>query len=483
MNYKTSLTVPSFPSFFFLLLSLSSIAQCSIFSWRLDDEFPTNLQSDCSPVVSPSSQTGKKEQDRVHGLPGQPLNTDFEQYSGYVNVDSNAGRALFYYFVESSKKASEKPLVLWLNGGPGCSSVGSGAFEELGPFRVKKDGKTLHRNPHSWNKEANIIFLESPAGVGFSYSNTTSNYKLSGDNSTAHDSYAFLVNWLERFPEYKDRDFFIAGESYAGHYVPQLANLIMHYNNCIDHTIRINLRGIAMGNALIDRETKDRGQVDFLWNHALLSDEIHHGLISNCDFSSPKNQSRVCKRYISLTNKILGDVYPYDIYARLCNSSVSPNPDTVYDPCSDNYVHSYLNLPQVQAALHANVTKLPYPWRTCSLNITKHWRDRPLTVLPLIQELMDKGLCVWLYSGDVDGVIPVTSTRYAIDKMRVSVKTPWYPWYTGGEVGGFAVEYDKNLTLVTVRGAGHFVPSYQPARAFTLFSCFIAGKLPPSKHS
>ena len=93
--------------------------------------------------------------------------------------------------------------------------------------------------------EANIIFLESPAGVGFSYTNTTSDYDFTGDERTAVDTYTFLVNWLERFPEYKTRDFFIAGESYAGHYVPQLAQVILHANTNTNHT-KINLKGIAV---------------------------------------------------------------------------------------------------------------------------------------------------------------------------------------------------------------------------------------------
>jgi serine carboxypeptidase-like clade 2 len=80
---------------------------------------------------------------------------------------------------------------------------------------------------------ANVLFLESPAGVGFSYSNTTSDYYKAGDKATAKDSYVFLINWLERFPEYKTRDFYIAGESYAGHYVPQLASTIFTTINSI----------------------------------------------------------------------------------------------------------------------------------------------------------------------------------------------------------------------------------------------------------
>lgn len=87
-------------------------------------------------------------------LPGQPANVEFNQYSGYVTVNQTAGRALFYWLTEAptNKESELKPLVLWLNGGPGCSSVAYGAAEELGPFRINSDGKTLYLNPYSWNK-------------------------------------------------------------------------------------------------------------------------------------------------------------------------------------------------------------------------------------------------------------------------------------------------------------------------------------------
>jgi serine carboxypeptidase-like clade 2 len=92
---------------------------------------------------------------------------------------------------------------------------------------------------------ANVIFLESPAGVGFSYSNTSTDYDLSGDERTADDAYVFLVKWLERFPEYKDRAFYISGESFAGHYVPELAATILLHNTYNNRTI-VNLQGILV---------------------------------------------------------------------------------------------------------------------------------------------------------------------------------------------------------------------------------------------
>ncbi|OUZ99791.1 Peptidase S10 [Macleaya cordata] len=436
-----------------------------------------NADQEYSPVYV-GSQDELKEADKIESLPGQPNEgVNFDQYSGYVTVDAAKGRALFYYFVESPQNSSTKPLVLWLNGGPGCSSFGNGAMMELGPFRVKSDGETLYLNKYAWNNVANIIFLESPAGVGFSYSNTTSDYKLSGDKTTAIDSYTFLINWLERFPEYKTRDFYLAGESYAGHYVPQLAQFILHNNKITNQTV-INLQGIAIGNAWIDFEMGLKGTYDFFWTHALISDETNEGINLNCNFTTP-NTSDACDKFLGEAD--IGDVFIYDIYAPLCLSSSTEPPVriAIFDPCSDEYIDNYLNIPQVQKALHANVTSLPYRWESCSRMIGGLWNDSPLTVLPVIQELMTSGIGVWIYSGDTDGRVPVTSSRYAINNLGTSVKTKWYPWYIEEEVGGYAVEY-QNLTFVTIRGAGHFVPSYQPARALTFFSSFLQGKLPPS---
>ncbi|XXG61047.1 hypothetical protein AAC387_Pa04g2800 [Persea americana] len=313
---------------------------------------------------------------------------------------------------------------------------------------------------------ANIIFLESPGGVGFSYSNTTSDYELGGgDNRTAQDSITFLVNWLARFPQYKNRDFYITGESCAVLYVPQLALSILEYNKITNQAV-INLQGIAIGNALIDHETYTSGSDDFYWTHALIPDEIHQGIISNCNFTPGVPDSSACDNYQNQAGDAMGDVYRYDIYAPYCTSPPSPNPysDVGFDPCSDNYIHSYLNLPQVQKALHANLSAL---------------NDRPTTILPVIQQLMASQIRVRIYSGDVDGVVPVTYTRYSINAMNLTIETPWYPWYTQKEVGGYVVGY-QGLAFVTVRFSGNFVPRYQPARSLTVFSSFLQGKLPPS---
>ncbi|XP_042483286.1 serine carboxypeptidase-like 45 isoform X2 [Macadamia integrifolia] len=189
--------------------------------------------------------------DKINELPGQPK-VSFQQFSGYITVDEKQERALFYYFVEAETEPASKPVVLWLNGGPGCSSVGLGAFSEHGPFRPSGE-----RNQYSWNREANMLYLETPAGVGFSYSTNASYYTMVDDKMTAEDNLMFLRRWFVKFPEYKGRDFFITGESYAGHYVPQLALLIVQFNK---KEKLFNLKGIAQYDGKLDVCVQDEAQ-------------------------------------------------------------------------------------------------------------------------------------------------------------------------------------------------------------------------------
>eukprot|EP01018_Ginkgo_biloba_P005911 Gb_10668 [translate_table: standard] len=428
--------------------------------------------------------------DLIEALPGQPPNVGFKQYSGYVTVDSSKGRALFYYFTEAANDPATKPLLLWLNGGPGCSSLGYGAMTELGQFRVNSDGKSLSINPYAWNLVANTLFLESPAGVGFSYSNTTTDYKEAGDTNTAEDSYTFLVNWFERFPQYKGRPFYIAGESYAGHYVPQLAETIVKHNNASEAS-NINLKGIMVGNGLMNGETDDQGMDDFVWTHALISDQTHELLQKYCDSSVNASDSLRCSRLETKANEEIGNIESTNIYASVCSESSSnrrslssytghDSAQLPYDPCGQGYTYTYLNTPEVQRALRANVTGLHYPWDLCSSIIAPNtWRDSPLTMFPTYRCLIETGLQILIFSGDVDDVVPVTSTRYSLKAFKLPIKNSWHPWMDGKEVGGYSVIYE-GLTFATVRGGGHEVPRYQPERALTMLKFFLAGKRLPS---
>ncbi|MFS8027477.1 putative carboxypeptidase D [Helianthus anomalus] len=458
--------------------ALGNLYRTKRYSGSAIDTSNFKAAEDVDYVVLP--QEHLREQDKISRLPGQPP-VKFDQYGGYVTVSESGGRAFYYYFVEAEKSKESLPLLLWLNGGPGCSSLGYGAMQELGPFRVNSDGKTLYKNKFAWNHAANVLFVESPAGVGFSYSNISSYYNNScGDKPTADDNYVFLLNWLERFPEYKERDLYIAGESYAGHYVPQLAHTILHHNKRANKTL-INLKGILIGNAVINDETDNIGMYDYFHTHAVISDETSNQIHKFCDFSPNVTEpTDECKKAIHEAEHIFNtDIDIYNIYAPLCwNNNLTSRPkrmSDISDPCSDMYTHAYLNREDVQEAMHANVTKLDHDWQPCSGIITD-WHDSPSTIIPLLREFMANNLRVWIFSGDIDARVPVTSTRYSINLMNLPIKTKWHPWLYQGEIGGFEEVYEGDLTFITVFGAGHMVPSSKPKNALALVTHFLTGE-------
>ncbi|KAG8073818.1 hypothetical protein GUJ93_ZPchr0006g44806 [Zizania palustris] len=314
-----------------------------------------------------AADDGSKDADKISALPGQPPDVKLQQYSGYINVNQTTGKSLFYYFVEAaSADADKKPLLLWLNGGPGCSSFGIGAFQEIGPFRVDTDGKTLCRNTYAWNAAANVLFLESPVGVGFSYAVQAEEvYRTMGDNATAHDSYAFLLKWLDRFPAYKSRDLFIVGESYAGHYVPELAITILANNNHPDST-HIKLQGIAIGNGILELAAERTQLYEYLWQNTFISDSAHALIAQSC--KNPDDPSPACESARAAAYGHIGNIDAYNIYSSSCHDKkVRPSGSKcmdLADPCAQYFVEAYLNQPQVQKVIHAN-TELKYPWSRC----------------------------------------------------------------------------------------------------------------------
>ncbi|XP_078180265.1 serine carboxypeptidase-like 27 [Carex rostrata] len=439
-------------------------------------------------IVLLSGVKSDQESDRIWQLPGQPANVDFSQYSGYVTVDPRHGRALFYWLVEAVPSAGpdNAPLVLWLNGGPGCSSIAYGASEEIGPFRIQADGHNLYLNPHSWNTVANLLFLESPAGVGFSYSNTSLDLYTAGDVRTATDAYAFLENWFERFPKYKYREFYIAGESYAGHYIPQLAQFIYRRNKGVQNP-SINLKGFMVGNAVTDDYHDYIGTFEYWWTHGLISDATYHNLRSTCMQDSSEHPSIECVKNLNIASAEEGNIDPYSIYTRPCNNTAAlmrgingryPWMSRAYDPCTERHAKIYYNLPEVQRALHANATGIKYDWDTCSNIVGTYWADSPRSILPIYQELIAAGQRIWVFSGDTDAVVPVTATRYSIDALKLPTLVNWHPWYDNGKVGGWSQIY-KGLSFVTVTGAGHEVPLHRPRQALILFRHFLKNKPMP----
>ncbi|KAF1867927.1 hypothetical protein Lal_00042441 [Lupinus albus] len=481
---------------------------------------------------------GYPTEDLVENLPGQP-HVGFKQFAGYVDIDVKTGKSLFYYFVEADHDPQNTALTLWLNGGlvkssadlvmalleaksvppglvrawqeasvmldlclalvgPGCSSIGGGAFTELGPFYPRGDGRGLRINSRSWNKASNLLFIESPAGVGWSYSNTTSDYNT-GDASTANDLVVFFLKWYEKFPSYKSRELFLTGESYAGHYIPQLADALLNFNaNSTD--FKFNIKGVAIGNPLLKLGSFRQSRYEYYWSHGLISDELGLTIKKECNFDddvsgSINNVSTSCENAMSEASDSVGQyINDYDIILDVCYPAIAEQELRLHksitklsigvDVCMSRERSFYFNLPEVQKALHANRTNLPYKWTTCSDVLNYSETDISINIIPILKRIVQNHIKVWIFSGDQDSVVPLTGTRTLIrelaQELNFNITVPYGAWFHGGQVGGWAIEYGNILTFATVRGASHMVPYAQPSRALHLFSDFVLGRRLPN---
>lgn len=428
------------------------------------------------------------ESDKILKLPGQPP-VGFQQFSGYVTLDAKKKRALFYYFVEAEVDPVSKPLVLWLNGGPGCSSLGVGAFSENGPFRP--NGQGLVRNEYSWNTEANMLYLETPVGVGFSYdASNSSAYEVVTDAITARDNLVFLHKWFLKFPQYKQRDLFITGESYAGHYIPQLAELMVRFNK---KQKLFNLKGIALGNPVLEYATDLNSRAEYFWSHGLISDSTYKLFTSACNYSRYVSEyyrdsvSPICSKVYSLVSKETSRfVDKYDVTLDVCIPSVlsqskiiSPQQVTErVDVCVEDETVNYLNRRDVRRALHARLVGVR-KWDVCSNILDYELLNIELPTINIVGSLVKEGIRVLVYSGDQDSVIPLMGSRALVHGLatELGLKTtvPYRVWFEGQQVGGWTQVYGNIFSFATVRGASHEAPFSQPERSLVLFRSFLKG--------
>jgi len=258
-------------------------------------------------VLLDSGLTQTPEKDLVNHFPTWPEYT-FKVYSGQLQL-TNPNFTIHYIFVESQKEPQKDPVVLWLNGGPGCSSV-LGFSQEIGPFYLPDGGaKTFSQklNEYSWNKDANLLFFESPPGVGFS-NNLDPNNLTFTDDEVADLNHEALALWFNRFESYKNREFWITGESYAGMYIPYLAKKII---NSKETTPFINLTGIMIGNGLLQWDEKQYTfrLLDYLHNYMIINNELHNQIKEACNIGSIK-----CTWVLDEAAKLYRKMTIYDMY-------------------------------------------------------------------------------------------------------------------------------------------------------------------------
>ncbi|CAI2367171.1 unnamed protein product [Moneuplotes crassus] len=433
-------------------------------------------------------------------LLGAPLpgctNDNFRQYSGYLDVTED--KKFHYVFVESQNDPANDPLLFWFNGGPGCSSM-IGFIQEHGPCAFLEDSDHEPQdNPYSWNNWANIVYLESPAGVGYNFYN--GHYEYDDDN-VSYENLKAVQSFFEGFPEYSNHNLYLSGESYGGIYIPYLALRIDEHNaNSNDH---INLKGFLIGNGVTN------------WKYdcgpAFMKMGLTHGLInidlanrienSGCDFAEQGSgkQPDECYSLMREFDDAVSHVYPYDIYRPPEEYYQTPAPqksisdlirmesdsqvENVYGGFSRlvkknmkknsndfSPVNKYMNADDTKAALNIPAN---YFWEECS-NIDYEMLDEASQwIYPKL-----KGKYRMLhYSGTTDGVVPTVGTEGWMKDLGWKVTTKRKAWLSEPLIlGGYTESREGNLDFLTIHGTGHMAPQWKRHEAYLALSSWVLEK-------
>ncbi|KAK0621431.1 extracellular carboxypeptidase [Bombardia bombarda] len=416
---------------------------------------------------------------RVKSVDPSKLGVDsVKQFSGYLD-DEAADKHLFYWFFESRNDPKNDPVVLWLNGGPGCSSL-TGLFLELGPSSIDKKLKIVN-NEWSWNNNASVIFLDQPVNVGYSYSGSS----VSNTVAAGKDVYALLTLFFHQFPEYAKQDFHIAGESYAGHYIPVFASEILSHKNR-----NINLKSVLIGNGLTDGYTQYEHYRPMACGDGGYPAVLDESECQSMDNALPRCQSLIKNCYDS------GSVWscvPASIYCN--NAMIGPYQKTgqnVYDirsKCEDSsnlcysalgWISEYLNKQDVMDALGVEVSG----YDSCNFDINRNFLFQGDWMQPfhrLVPNIL-KEIPVLIYAGDADYICNWLGNQAWTEALEWPGKRAFNKASRGDlTLAGAKKEYGKvkaagNFTFIQIYGAGHMVPMDQPESSLDFLNRWLSGE-------
>uniref|UniRef100_A0A0A9XJC2 Carboxypeptidase n=2 Tax=Lygus hesperus TaxID=30085 RepID=A0A0A9XJC2_LYGHE len=357
---------------------------------------------------------------------------------------------MFFWYFPAEKNAESAPVALWLQGGPGESSI-VGLFFETGPMSIRNDS-TVSSRKYSWTKDIHMIYIDNPVGTGFSFTGNNAGY-VTNQVEVGRDLYSALIQFYQLFPELQSHEFFITGESYAGKYIPALAYTI--HNNNPTASLKIKLKGMAIGNGVIDPEHMMK-YGNYLVQLGLIDDDglqqfrrLEAKIVKAIKSERYKQATILFAQIFRLFVKEAGNV---NVYNYLLDGN---------SPTQSNILNKFLCQAHVRKRIH--VGGLPFNDGSA---VKKYLLlDETKSVKPWFQTLLEHYRII-LYNGQLDIVAAYPLTVNFIEHLKWSGSSEYLTakrkkWFVGSNLAGYSKSVG-NFTELLVLNAGHMVPSDQP---------------------
>ena len=445
-----------------------------------------------------------------------------KSYSGYADV--SPGQHIFWWFFEARNgNASDAPLTVWINGGPGSSSM-IGLFQELGPCRVHSDGKA-YDNPYAWNNASNMLFIDEPTQVGLSYSSAVPGYvdpntndvvTLPGDtcpdyaadydcgtysypnvsltaNSTpaaAPNMWKTLQGFMGAFPQYSRSGFYFTTESYGGHYGPIFNDYFISQNaKSIKGAHKIDLHGVLIGNGWYDPLLQYAGYYNYsvspgnTYTGTTFFNQSIKNQMYNAMYGPGNCRDMTLDCYATGLNEVCStaDNFCYNQVENVLDIVVNRDEyDVRYiypDPFPPTYYIDYLNSPHVQSAIGAFVNYSESNTAVATAFGTTGDDDREIGTVAAVKRILASNVSLTMYFGDADYNCNWRGGYAVAEEIG----------FAGFNQAGFAnisssdggvygqVKQAGNFSFVRIYESGHEVPFYQPGVALEMFERVIKG--------
>ncbi|KAL8283173.1 hypothetical protein RQP46_005951 [Phenoliferia psychrophenolica] len=372
---------------------------------------------------------------------------------------------------------------------------------ELGPCTAQKDGNSTAPNPHSWNSHSNMIFIDQPIGVGYSYSDSK-DVAVATTEQAALDVHAFLNLFFLAFPDLKDRAFHLSGESYGGRYLPVFATEILYQNSLLakkkDSKVSpINLKSVIIGNGLTDVVSMTTSYYD---QACTAASGLGKPVLDVKACVAMQQEVKRCDKWL---NKVCRDslVQPEcDIAADYCGTQFQlpflqgmVNPYDISKPCTTlgqdlcypetAVIKEYLDKPWIRQKL--GVHESIGPFQSCSNKVGSAFAYAHDSLAPTfyhLTSLLENGIRVLIYVGEYDWICNFIGNYHMVEALEWSGQAGFVSgdlrnWSVlkGGEAAGVTKSFG-DLTFATIHKAGHMVPLDKPVEALALVERWLSGE-------
>lgn len=426
----------------------------------------------------------------VHdSVPGYQLNyvdpsslglDEVRQEAGYLNTP--LGDRLFYWFFESRSNPSTDPVVVWLNGGPGCSSLEAVLFEN-GPKNIDVNGQ-LTNNTWSWNNHANMLYIDNPSGVGYS----TGGHTVTDTVTASEDFKSAIKLFFTQNPQFEKNDFHISGESYAGRYIPVFATAINEWSES-----PVKVKSVLIGNGLVSPTAEYDSYQPMLCGQGGYSSVLSQGECFGLELQTPGCVSAMTQCEYTLGAECS---YAQDVCGPLQDSFSNRNPYDIRDSsCEESQtglcyagldaVQNYFNDPTVRKALGVDSGSGSSSYQICNNQMNAQFYANLDPFAPTFENvtaLLEAGTGVLVYNGGADIILNWLGGRQWTSDLQWSGQSSfrqagsspvnWAP--ANSQKRGEVTNYDK-FTFLRVLDAGHMVPHDQPESANYMLLSWLKG--------